>query len=90
FGSGSGSQRLKLALMVVLGVVTLGVGIVITGVADPGGSAKTWLIASLVLAWLAGLAALLTSGGESDKLHAATLAAEALARFDLTHPIPHG
>lgn len=28
FGSGSGSQRLKLALMVVLGVVTLGVGIV--------------------------------------------------------------
>jgi len=87
----SGSQRLKVALGVVLGFVTVGVIVALSGLGDNAGSAKTWLIASLVLAWVAGLFALVTSGGGGGGgLHAATEAAEALARFDLTHPIPSG
>ena len=86
FASGSGSQRLKVALGLVLGVVTIGIGVALSG--DNPGAAKTWLIGSLVFAWLAGLFALATSGGGGSSLHAATEAAEALARFDLTHPIP--
>jgi len=86
FGSGSGSQRLKVALGLVLGVVTIGIGVALSG--GVTGSGKTWLIASLVLAWVAGLFALVTGGGGGSSLNAATEAAEALARFDLTHPIP--
>ncbi|MFG6414017.1 methyl-accepting chemotaxis protein [Roseateles sp. DC23W] len=85
FGSGD-SQKLKLALGVMLAVVTVGSGIALTGAA----SAKGWLIASLVITWAVGLITLLTSGGKGGDLHAATQAAEALARFDLTHPIPNG
>jgi methyl-accepting chemotaxis protein len=83
---GSGSQRMKLALGVMLGVVTVGAGIALS---DPG-SAKTWLIVTLVVAWAAGLFGLLGGGSGGGNLHAATEAAEALARFDLTHPIPRG
>ncbi len=90
FGSGSGSQRLKLVLVGVLGVVTVGVGVALAGLGDSAGSAKGWLIASLVLTWALGLFGLLSTGGRSGMLHAATEAAEALARFDLTHPIPGG
>ncbi|KQY81324.1 methyl-accepting chemotaxis protein [Pelomonas sp. Root1444] len=90
FGSGSGPQRLKVALGIVLGVVTLGAGMALSGLGDNAGSAKTWLIGSLVLTWLVGLYALLAGGGSGGSLHAATEAAEALARFDLTHPIPNG
>jgi methyl-accepting chemotaxis protein len=91
FGSGNGSQRLKLALLVVLGMVTVGGGMALANLGDNAGSAKTWLIVSLVVTWLASLFALLTSGGSGGaSLHAATEAAEALARFDLTHPIPSG
>jgi methyl-accepting chemotaxis protein len=90
FSSGSGSQRLKVALGVVLGVVTVGAGMALSGLGDNAGSAKTWLIASLVLTWLVGLFALLAGGGTGSGLHAATEAAEALARFDLTHRIPSG
>ena len=91
FGSGSGSQRLKVSLGMVLGVVTVGVGVALSGLGDNAGSAKTWLIASLVITWLVSLFALLTTGsGKGSSLHAATEAAEALARFDLTHPIPAG
>ncbi|RZL35248.1 MAG: hypothetical protein EOP35_15030 [Rubrivivax sp.] len=87
FGSGSGSQRLKLVLGVVLGVVTVGALMALSGLGDNAGSAKTWLIASLVIAWVAGVFGLATGGGSGSSLHAATEAAEALARFDLTHPI---
>jgi methyl-accepting chemotaxis protein len=90
FGSGGGSQRLKVALGVVLGVVTVGAGMALSGLGDNAGSAKTWLIASLVITWLVSLFALLTGGGKGSGLHAATEAAEALARFDLTYPIPSG
>ena len=90
FSSGSGPQRLKVALGIVLGVVTVGAGMALSGLGDNAGSAKTWLIASLVLTWLVGLFALLAGGGSGGSLHAATEAAEALARFDLTHPIPSG
>jgi len=91
FGSGSGSQQLKVVLGVVLGVVTVGVGVALSGLGDNAGSAKTWLIATLVITWLASLYAFITSGGgKGSSLHAATEAAEALARFDLTHPIPNG
>ncbi len=90
FGSGSGSQRLRLALVGVLGVVTVGVVVALTGLDDGAGSAKGWLIASLVLTWALGLFGLLSAGGRDGLLHAATEAAEALARFDLTHPIPGG
>jgi methyl-accepting chemotaxis protein len=86
----SGSQRLKLALGVVLGVVTVGVGVALSGLGDNASSAKGWLYAVLVLGWAAGLFGLLASGGSGDKLHAATEAAEALARFDLTYAIPRG
>ncbi|WP_407074902.1 methyl-accepting chemotaxis protein [Roseateles sp.] len=91
FGSGSGSQRLKVSLGLVLGVVTVGIGVALSGLGDNAGSAKTWLIASLVITWLVSLFAMLTtSSGKGSALHAATEAAEALARFDLTHPIPAG
>jgi methyl-accepting chemotaxis protein len=91
FGSGNGTQRLKMALGVVLGVVTVGVGVALSGLGDNAGSAKGWLWASLVLTWVVGVAALATAGGgKGSSLHAATEAAEALARFDLTHPIPGG
>ena len=86
----SGSQRLKLALGVVLGVVTVGVGVALSGLGDSAGSAKGWLYAVLALSWIAGLFGLLASGEGSSDLHAATEAAEALARFDLTHPVPRG
>ncbi len=86
----SGSQRLKLALGVVLGVVTVGAGMALSGLGDTAGAAKGWLYAVLALTWVAGLFGLLTSGGSGGSLHAATEAAEALARFDLTHPIPRG
>jgi len=89
FGSGNGSQPMKWALCAVTGVVTLGVGMALAGLGDNAGSAKGWLIASLVLTWIAGAAGLLL-GGKSTGLRAATEAAEALARFDLTHPIPSG
>ncbi|MDR7334074.1 methyl-accepting chemotaxis protein [Roseateles asaccharophilus] len=85
FGSG-GSQKLKVALGVVLGVVTVGAGVALSG----SGAAKGWLIATLVITWGVSLFALLTSGGKGSSLHSATEAAEALARFDLTHPIPRG
>ena len=58
FGSGSGSQQLKVVLGVVLGVVTVGVGVALSGLGDNAGSAKTWLIATLVITWLASLYAL--------------------------------
>jgi methyl-accepting chemotaxis protein len=90
FGSGSGSQQLKVVLGVVLGVVTVGVGVALSGLGDNAGSAKTWLIATLVITWLASIYAFVTSGGKGSSLHAATEAAEALARFDLTHDIPSG
>ncbi|WP_422395474.1 methyl-accepting chemotaxis protein [Roseateles hydrophilus] len=91
FGSGNGSQRLKVALGVVLGVVTVGVGVALSGLGDNAGSAKGWLWASLVLTWVVGVAGLATAGGgKGSSLHAATEAAEALARFDLTHAIPGG
>jgi len=91
FGSGSGSQRLKVSLGVVLGVVTVGVGVALSGLGDNAGSAKTWLVASLVITWGVSLFALLTTGnGKGSSLHAATEAAEALARLDLTHAIPNG
>jgi methyl-accepting chemotaxis protein len=91
FGSGSGSQKLKVALGVVLGVMTIGVAVALSGLGDNAGSAKTWLIASLVLGWAAAAFGFVTSsGGGSGSLHAATEAAEALARFDLTHAIPRG
>ncbi|MFG6439602.1 methyl-accepting chemotaxis protein [Roseateles sp. LKC17W] len=91
FGSGNGSQRLKMALGVVLGVVTVGVGVALSGLGDNAGSAKSWLWASLVLTWVVGAFGLATAGGgKGSSLHAATEAAEALARFDLTHPIPGG
>ncbi|MFG6485963.1 methyl-accepting chemotaxis protein [Roseateles sp. BYS78W] len=90
FGSGSGSQQ-KVVLGVVLGVVTVGVGVALSGLGDGAGSAKTWLIATLVITWLASLYGFVTSGGgKGSSLHAATEAAEALARFDLTHNIPSG
>ena len=89
-GSGSGSQRLKVVLGIVLGVVTVGVGMALSGLGDNAGSAKTWLIASLVLTWLAGLFGLLAGGGSGGDLNAAIEAAEALARFDLTHATPSG
>jgi methyl-accepting chemotaxis protein len=89
FGSGSGS-RLKWALGVMLGVVTVGVGVALANLGDGAGSAKGWLITTLVLAWLVGLFGLLSTAGQGGSLHAATEAAEALARFDLTHPIPSG
>jgi len=83
FGSGSGSQRLKVALGVVLGVVTVGALVALSGLGDNAGSAKTWLIASLVIAWTAGVFALVTSGSDGGgSLHAATEAAEALARTE--------
>jgi methyl-accepting chemotaxis protein len=85
FGSGD-SQKLKVALVLMLGVVTVGAGVALSG----SEAAKGWLIATLVVSWGAGLFALLTSGGKGGSLHAATEAAEALARFDLTHPIPRG
>ncbi len=90
FGSGSSSQKMKWALFAVIGVVTVTVGMALAGLGDNAGSAKTWLIASLVLTWVAGGAGLLSGGGTGSSLHAATEAAEALARFDLTHPIPSG
>jgi methyl-accepting chemotaxis protein len=90
FSSGSGPQRLKVALGIVLGVATVGAGMALSGLGDNAGSAKSWLIGSLVLTWLVGLFALLAGGGSGGSLHAATEAAEALARFDLTHPIPSG
>ncbi|MFG6466491.1 methyl-accepting chemotaxis protein [Pelomonas baiyunensis] len=91
FGSGSGSQRTKQALGAVLGIVTVGVGMALAGLGEPGASTKGWLLASLALTWVAGLFGLLGSMGSSGgSLHAATEAAEALARFDLTHPIPSG
>jgi methyl-accepting chemotaxis protein len=91
FGSGSGSQRLKVVLGVILVVTTVGAGMALSGLGDSAGVAKTWLIGSLVVSWLAGVFAIATSGGgKGSSLHAATEAAEALARFDLTHPIPSG
>ncbi|WP_419964707.1 methyl-accepting chemotaxis protein [Pelomonas cellulosilytica] len=91
FGSGSGSQRLKMALAVVLGVMTVGIGLALSSLGDNAGSGKTWLVASLVISWAAGVFALITSGGsKGNSLHAATEAAEALARFDLTYPITGG
>ena len=89
FGSGSGSQSMKWALCAVTGVVTVGVGMALAGLGDTAGSAKAWLSASLVLTWVAAAAGLL-QGSKSTGLRAATEAAEALARFDLTHPIPSG
>jgi methyl-accepting chemotaxis protein len=86
FGSGSGSQKLKMALGVVLGVVTVCTGVALSSEAP----SKGWLIAGLVVTWAVSLFALLTSGGKGGSLNAATAAAEALARFDLTHPIPRG
>ncbi|MDR7272313.1 methyl-accepting chemotaxis protein [Pelomonas saccharophila] len=86
----SGSQRLKLALGIMLGVVTVGVGVALSGLGDNAGSAKGWLYAVLVLSWVAGLFGLLAGGGSSGDLHAATEAAEALARFDLTYSVPRG
>ncbi len=86
----SGSQRMKLALGIVLGVVTVGVGVALSGLGDNAGSAKGWLYAVLALSWAAGLFGLLGGGGSGGNLHAATEAAEALARFDLTYPIPRG
>ena len=91
FGSGSGSQKMKMALMAIIGVVTVCVGLALSGLGENAGSAKTWLIAALVLTWVAGVAGLVLGGGSSGgSLHAATEAAEALARFDLTHAIPSG
>ena len=91
FGSGSGSQKLKVALGVVLGVMTVGSVVALSSLGDNAGSAKTWLIASLVIGWVAAVFGFVTGGGAGgDKLHAATEAAEALARFDLTHPVPRG
>jgi methyl-accepting chemotaxis protein len=91
FGSGSGSQKMKMALFAVLAVVTVCVGMALSGLGDNAGSAKTWLIIGLVLTWIAGVAGVVLGGGGSGgSLHAATEAAEALARFDLTHPIPSG
>ena len=90
-GSGSSSQQMKWALIAVIGVVTVGVGMALSGLGDPASSAKGWLIASLVLTWVAGAAGLLLGGAVSGgRLNAATEAAEALARFDLTHAIPAG
>jgi methyl-accepting chemotaxis protein len=91
FGSGSGSQKMKMALVALLAIVTVCVGMALSGLGDNAGSTKTWLIAGLVLSWVAGAAGLVLGGGSSgSSLHAATEAAEAIARFDLTHPIPSG
>ena len=91
FGSGSGSQKMKMALFAILAVVTVCVGMALSGLGENAGSAKTWLIVGLVLTWIAGIAGLvLGGGGAGGSLHAATEAAEALARFDLTHAIPSG
>jgi methyl-accepting chemotaxis protein len=91
FGSGGGSQRLKVTLGVMLGVLTIGIGMALWGPgAMAAGAAKNWLVATLAFSWIAGSFALLTSAGSSGRLQAATAAAEALARFDLTHAMPHG
>ncbi|MFG6457761.1 methyl-accepting chemotaxis protein [Roseateles sp. BYS96W] len=90
FGTGGGSQRLKVALGLVLGVVTVGVGMALSSLGDSA-AAKPWLVGSLVITWLVSVFAFVTGGGgPGSRLHAATEAAEALARFDLTHPIPNG
>ncbi len=91
FGSGGSSQRLKVALGLVLGVVTVGVGVALSGLGDSATTAKPWLVGSLVVTWLVSVFAFVTGGGgQGSSLHAATEAAEALARFDLTHRIPSG
>jgi methyl-accepting chemotaxis protein len=91
WASRSGTQKLTLALGVVLVVASVGAGIAYSSLGDTAGSAKTWLGLSLAVSWIVGIFALLTSGGGSGgSLQAATEAAEALARFDLTYPIPRG
>ena len=65
FGSGSGSQKMKMALFAILAIVTVCVGMALSGLGDIACSAKTWLIVGLVLTWIAGIAGVLMGGGAS-------------------------
>ena len=90
WGSRSPAQRLTLALGLVLILATTGGIAAFSALADAG-SAKTWLGWTLGLAWLVGIGAVLGAGGGAGaSLREATEAAEALARFDLTHAIRDG
>ncbi|WP_422013990.1 methyl-accepting chemotaxis protein [Roseateles sp.] len=89
FGTASGAQRLATALGVALVVTSVGAAVAFAGLGADAGAAKAWLGLSLAVAWGAGLFAWLTAGSGGD-LTTATEAAQALARFDLTHAIPRG
>ena len=62
FGGGA-TQRLTPRLGAALVLTTIGGVMALNALPDAAGSTKTWTIACLVLAWVAGGAAVLTSGG---------------------------